>query len=155
MNKKERKRKKKLQIQNRKLIKRYPFLMPRSRWTDKVSKDYDYTYTELDAMESGWRKAFGIQMCEEIRQELIKFNFLYKYRIMQIKEKFGELRWYDWCVPKDSHLDDIINKYTLLSRQICYNCGAPGKVIDDGGWLVTLCPKCYNKMKERQLKFYK
>lgn len=147
--------KKHKRIENKRLCKRYPFLIPRNVWTDKIPSDYHYEYTELDAMEPGWRKAFGIQMCEEIRQELIKFNFLYKYRIAQIKEKFGELRWYDWRIPEGSHLDDIIDKYTLLSRQICYNCGAPGKVINDGGWLVTLCPKCYNKMKEEQQKFYK
>lgn len=45
--------------------------------------------TELDAMPDGWRKAFGIQMCKEIKQELKKYNYLYKYRITQIKEKFG------------------------------------------------------------------
>lgn len=47
------------------------------------------SYTELDAMPDGWRKVFGIQMCKEIKQELKKYNYLYKYRITQIKEKFG------------------------------------------------------------------
>lgn len=146
--KKERKKRKKLQITNRKLIKRYPFLLPHSRWTDKVPLDYDYTYTELDAMEPGWRNAFGIQMCEEIRQELIKYNFLYNYRIMQIKEKFGELRWYDRGIPKGCKVWDIINKYTLISRQTCLRCGAPAKIIDVNGWLTPLCDKCQEKMNE-------
>lgn len=47
------------------------------------------TYTELDAMEPGWRKAFGIQLCEELKAQLKKDHYLYKYRITQIKEKFG------------------------------------------------------------------
>ena len=38
--------------QNKKLIERYPFLMPRNRWTGKVPEDYDYSYTELDAIFS-------------------------------------------------------------------------------------------------------
>ena len=46
------------------------------------------SYTELDAMEPGWRKVFGIQMCKEIKKELKKHKFLYKYRIVQIKEKW-------------------------------------------------------------------
>lgn len=28
--------------QNKKLIERYPFLLPHNRWTDKVPEDYDY-----------------------------------------------------------------------------------------------------------------
>lgn len=47
---------------NQKLIERFPFLMPRNRWTGKVPEDYDYSYTELDSMPDGWRKAFGEQI---------------------------------------------------------------------------------------------
>ena len=44
---------------NQKLIERFPFLIPRNRWTGKVPEDYDYSYTELDSMPDGWRKALG------------------------------------------------------------------------------------------------
>ena len=54
--------------ENKELIKRYPFLLPRNRWTGEVAEDYDYHYTELDGMPDGWRIAFGKQMCEEIRE---------------------------------------------------------------------------------------
>jgi hypothetical protein len=47
------------------------------------------SYTELDAMPDGWRKAFGIQMCKDLKKVLKQYNYLYKYRIMQIKEKYG------------------------------------------------------------------
>lgn len=47
---------------NQELIERFPFLIPRNRWTGKVPEDYDYSYTELDSMPDGWRKAFGEQM---------------------------------------------------------------------------------------------
>ena len=50
------------------------------------------TYTELDAMDTGWRKAFGIQMCKEIKQALLDAGgrkLLHSYRISQIKEKWG------------------------------------------------------------------
>ena len=30
---------------NKELIKKYPFLLPRNVWTDKVPEDYDYSYT--------------------------------------------------------------------------------------------------------------
>ena len=38
---------------NQKLIERFPFLIPRNRWTGKVPEDYDYSYTELDSMLLG------------------------------------------------------------------------------------------------------
>ena len=44
---------------NKQLCEKYPFLLPRNRWTGLVHPDYDYSYTELDAMPTGWRKAFG------------------------------------------------------------------------------------------------
>ena len=32
---------------NKKMVEEFPFLLPRNRWTDKVSEDYDYSYNEL------------------------------------------------------------------------------------------------------------
>ena len=160
-NKKDRKKRKAAIIQNRKLCRRYPFLIPHNRFTDKIGWEkgdpfcYPYAYTELDAMDDGWRKAFGIQMCEEIRAELIKFDYLKKYRIMEIKEKFGELRWYDAGVPRGSNIWNIIDKYTMLSRHTCFCCGAPAKITNDGGWLITMCPKCLEKMYKRRQRFLK
>lgn len=99
------------------------------------------TYTELDAMPEGWRKAFGIQMCKELKKELKKHKFLYKYRITQIKEKFGGLRWYDTGSPKDSEIWDIIDKYTQISYRTCIVCGKPATKISKG-WISPFCDDC-------------
>lgn len=45
--------KSRIRIANKKLIKEYPFLLPRNRWTGEVCSDYNYEYTELDAMPEG------------------------------------------------------------------------------------------------------
>lgn len=100
------------------------------------------TYTELDAMPKGWRKAFGIQICKEIKAALKKNHYLYKYRIMQIKEKFGELCWYDAHAPKEVY--DITNKYEALSREICIICGKPATKISNG-WICPYCDDCFPK----------
>lgn len=99
------------------------------------------SYTELDAMEPGWKKAFGIQMCKEIKKELKKHKFLYKYRIVQIKEKFGGLRWYDSGTPKDSKIFDIIDKYAQISYRTCGICGKPATKISKG-WIYPYCDDC-------------
>lgn len=95
---------------NTELVEHYPFLILRNRWTDEVIEDYDPEKdgTELDGMLDGWRIAFGEQMCEEILQELIKWNFLDDYRILQIKEKYGSLRWYDNGHPIGTYEDEYI-----------------------------------------------
>ena len=98
------------------------------------------TYTELDAMETGWRKAFGIQMCKEIRTQLIKDHYLFKYRIFQIKEKYGTLRWYDAGSSKE--IQDIISKYEDISWDTCIMCGKPSTKISSG-WISPYCDDCY------------
>lgn len=97
------------------------------------------TYTELDAMDTGWRKAFGIQMCKEIKAALKKNNCLKKYRITQIKEKYGSLRWYDYGAPKEVY--DIISKYEQISTKTCIVCGKPAKYISKG-WISPYCGDC-------------
>lgn len=132
------------QAKNKALIDRFPFLMPRNRWTDKIPEDFDYSYTELDAMPDGWRKAFGEQMCEEIRAELVRVDYLDKYRITQIKEKYGTLRWYDLgCTERMLH--EIIPKYESLSARTCIQCGEPATKISTG-WISPYCNGCAGKV---------
>ena len=107
---------------NKNLTKKYPFLLPYNRWSVKsitteeegffpgtpdVIPEYDYEYTELDAMPEGWRIAFSDEMLEELRNELIKFDALDSYKVEQIKEKYGSLRWYS-CGYPTGHLSEPI-----------------------------------------------
>lgn len=145
-----RQKKKMKQKYNKQLIERYPFLLPRNRWTDEVLKNYNYSYTELDAMPKGWRKSFGLLLCEEIKDILIKDNLLENYRIMQIKEKFGGLRWYDCGAPIEVH--DIIHKYEYLSEHICIDCGKFDVSLFDDGWVSPYCDKCFIKHRKTYYK---
>ena len=133
-----------MSMNNKELIERYPFLMPRNRWTGKIPEEFNYSYTELDAMPDGWRKAFGERMCEEIRNALIEENYLDEYRISQIKEKYGMLRWYSFGTTQK--VEDIIYKYEYISRFICMNCGRPYAKELDIGWVYTLCENCASYM---------
>lgn len=130
---------------NKSLIKKYPWLILRSRRTGKVADDYDYTWTELDAMPRGWREAFGELLCEEIQKELEKYNFVNEYSIVQIKEKFGELRWYDNGYPSGSRLHEIIENYSACSGNICIFCGELDVPCTDG-WITPVCKNCIKKI---------
>ena len=135
------------QLKNWILVNKYPFLIPKYWNKDtmlyEVRKDYDYTWTELDAMPDGWRKAFGEMMCEEIKEELIKHNYLDEYLILDIKEKFGQLRWYDNGTPIGCNVSQIIDKYSTLSENICIICGKPDVPITGTNWVIPLCKKCF------------
>ena len=97
------------------------------------------SYTELDAMEPGWRKAFGIQMCKDIRRQLIKERKLFKWRIVQLKEKFGGIRLYSNFASDE--LYDIIDKYEQISYKTCGVCGKPATKISKG-WIYPYCDNC-------------
>ncbi len=138
------------QLKNWILINKYPFLIPKYWNKDTMSyeirKDYDYTWTELDAMPDGWRKAFGEMMCEEIKEELVKYDYLDEYLILEIKEKFGGLRWYDGGVPTGCDIPQIIDKYSTLSENICIICGKPDVPMIGTlpSYVSPFCKKCYS-----------
>ena len=140
-------KKKQTKMKYKKLCKRYPFLIIRN-W--KTDKPIEYPYTYLDDMLYGWKRAFGKQMCEEIRQVLIKGGYLYDYRVVQVKEKFGGLRWYDEGAPSSIYreLQDVIDKYEELSYCTCRCCGRPATKISLG-WISPFCDRCAGKLNER------
>ena len=69
-------------------------------------------------------------------------------QILQIKEKFGGLRFY--ATGSDS-LQAAISEAEDQSYKICMDCGQPGtqttKWNGRGRWILTLCPAC---VKERR-----
>ena len=135
---------------NKQLIEKYPFLYPRNVWTDEIDPDYDYTYTWLDDMPDGWRLAFGLDLVDEIYQELVKYDFVDKYEIVQIKEKWGGLRWYDNGVPHDSKVYDIIRKYEEISFKTCIKCGKTATRISTG-WISPFCDNCIEEKYSRPI----
>ena len=100
------------------------------------------TYTELDAMDTGWRKAFGIQMCKEIKQALLDAGgrkLLHSYRILHIKEKNGSICYDDFGAPHEVH--KIIAKYEYISARTCIVCGKTADGLSRG-WICPYCKKC-------------
>lgn len=128
------------------------------------------TYTELDDLDKGWRIRFGEDICREIRNSLLMtyireekptaiigkikglykgVKLLYRYQILQIKEKYAQLRWYDAGATKDVH--DIINKYATLSENTCIVCGKDAKYLSTG-WI---CPYCEEHKPEGSVEIGK
>lgn len=131
---------------NQELIERFPFLLPQYGRDEngRLSPDFDFSFTELEFMPEGWRIAFGEQMCGEIKETLLSSGtskeeglaVLYEYRILEIKEKYGQLRWYD-----TGGVDEITEKYLKLSEKICVKCG---KIATRRSthWICPYCDDC-------------
>lgn len=160
-------------LANAALCMRYPFLVPRSRWTgdviwyDEIDEAmYDETRvsiggrtamfgsTELDAMPIGWLARFGLEVCEDIKTVLEGTeaidNPMDYYRIEQIKEKWGSLRWYSGGVPRDTYEDElkVIDLYELISTRTCIGCGGHDRIRVSGGWVSYECFRCRSERRD-------
>ena len=60
---------------------------------------------------------------------------------VQVKEKFGGLRFYISSFYTDE-MKDFIYEAEIKSCRTCENCGKPGKTRNPKGWLKTLCDDC-------------
>ncbi len=122
-----------------------------SNWWAFVEKFYSFleaflgifhiipSYTKLDALDSGWRKAFGIYICKDLKKALLADGGrkrLRRYRIDQVKEKFGELCWYDNGGNRETNR--IIAKYAYISRHTCITCGKSADYMTKG-WIEPYC----------------
>lgn len=101
--------------ENRELVAEYPWL------------DTGYErFTLLDLLPTGWRDLI-LDMCKEIKRELIKYDLVSKYEVVEAKEKWYGLSWYDGLddfSPMPSTITDIVCKYEMQSKEVCMMCGA-------------------------------
>lgn len=71
---------------------------------------------------------------------IIRQDGLRRFRVVQVKEKFGELRFY----VKGSNERSLtrIAEAMREAESTCEACGAPSCIRTVGGWLSTLCDGC-------------
>lgn len=88
----------------------------------------------------GWYNLIN-ELLEKI-EEIYKINNkdIKDFKILHIKEKFGELRVYVSTEFLEVHR--LITEYENLSAKICENCGKEGNLYNKKGYLLTLCGKC-------------
>ena len=101
----------------------------------------DY-YTELSQRRGGYISAPDgwlelVKECDELLAHLDP-----DYRIIQIKEKFGMLRYYFVSQvpnPAGRIMRIIANDFEQRSASVCQECGEPGKAVEIRNWYYTLC----------------
>ena len=100
------------------------------------------TSIEWDSVEPGWKKAFGNQYLKDLRKQLKQEGNLYKFRIMQIKEKWGRFQLYPAKASEEVY--KIIDKYEYLSFDVCVYCGNKATHTTTG-WILPCCEECVKK----------
>lgn len=89
--------------------------------------------TWLFSINKGWR-----DLVFNCTRELV--NAGWNKNLLQIKEKFGSLRYYIGSATEEQH--KIISKYERLSYKTCQRCGSTDSVSQTEGWICTLCKNC-------------
>lgn len=99
--------------ENKKLCELYPFL----------DCDRTYEFTWLDSVPIGWQESF-LSMCQKLDP------FKEDFKILEIKEKYGQLRVYFWTDDEVdeygeiyNQVEEIINSYCNSTTTICLACG--------------------------------
>lgn len=74
------------------------------------------------------------------------------WRPFQVKEKFGELRFYIEATGEQANdAQELVNEAERESSTICEECGEDGETASVVGWYRTLCPDDLAKaIKERK-----
>lgn len=139
---------------NKELCKKYPFLMASvdDMFGEPIPfEERSYENNWIEDIPRGWWEAFGIQMCEELLQILKKNNCIEDFYFLQIKEKFGCLRFYPKEIPKEDSLRYYHweRKYEKLSKKTCFKCGKPATK-QTSCWILPVCDSCYEEIEERR-----
>ncbi len=65
------------------------------------------------------------------------------YRVEQVKEKFGTLRYYAaFSEEKYPSCNVLVQFAEECSAKTCEECGEPGRLRTDRNWLKTYCDRC-------------
>lgn len=117
----------------KKLYKKYPKLF--------VHKDLPIQETCMCwglCVNSGWYWLID-NLCGCI-QGYIDNNNKKQVEVIQVKEKFGQLRFY--VIAADYTVYGMIALAEEMSYRICENCGAITDIIQTKGCIKTLCKSC-------------
>ena len=151
----------KVELQN-KLFNNYPKI-----FVNKYKSPHEFPMAFGIDFDDGWFWLLD-GLCESI-QSYINLNHKSQIRAMQIKEKFGRLRFYHdngygyaWenSEPEDTmeldsteYIDGMISLAENLSGTICEICGTTKEIGISVDWIKTICQTCHNGSRNKEKKW--
>lgn len=97
-----------------------------------------FTHVRYCSVGDGWFDLIN-SACNLIQQHIDQDESVSQLVALQIKEKFGELRFYYQGGNHDC--EQVIESVQAASVHICEVCGDGGKPRTNRGWVKTLCDK--------------
>lgn len=134
-----------VQTNNYHLVKEYPYLLTKHGYDSGLRINNDnfeedlFSSTYLDWVPKGWREGFGLQFVKELTATIPE-GYLYEYYILDIKEKWGGLRWYDFGFTDE--MEYVKNKFEDLSFFTCIISGTVATHTTTG-WIVPVNIRYY------------
>jgi len=112
-------------------------------WYDLINTLCGVIQNEIDndIIQHGYRVKRGEAKEEDAPQQTV---------VVQIKEKFGGLRFY--CDHESPTVRGAIHMAESMSFRICESCGNPGKP-DGEGWTTTKCEPCRELDNKRRAEY--
>jgi hypothetical protein len=120
-----------------------------------LKEKYPEIFKDLDfiGVGDGWYDILDV-LCANIKGHLQWVNANHKeksepleqIRAIQIKEKFGGLRFY--INGGDDVIYGMVNMAEAMSYTTCEYCGNKGKPDNSQRWIKTLCPACMQLPKK-------
>lgn len=89
-----------------------------------------------------------------VRLHYTKANGLPEVKIIEAKEKYGELRIYVGEEFSDETTDAIIRKWCEQSKSVCCFCGAANARATKSGHIIPVCRSCWEKKLRRNPDAY-
>lgn len=113
---------------------------------------FDKKTYDFNLLPTGWIKTFVPRLKDELFEVL--GNRVDDWEVIEIKEKFGQLRIYhtwkwedksdeEWDILNELHdkLDEIINRYEDISVHTCTVCGKEATHMTTG-YVLPICDTC-------------
>lgn len=94
-----------------------------------------------DELPKGWFD-LSTPRAEKLKNSSVRSPDAERLVVMEIKAKFGKLRFYYSLEDANALVLDIrsiVEAATLRSTTICQECGAPGERAVLGSWVASLC----------------
>ena len=118
---------------------------------ERLFKKYPKLFRQVDLPVEQSLMSFGIECGDgwyELIDDLCSKLQHYDVEAVQVKEKFGTLRFYLDYYPEG--VDQLVEEAEERSSTICEYCGKSGRTVNIGNWLYTVCEECKRK-KEREI----